>query len=268
MINIQCQSITLCTGTQESCDTIPSDCVPIQLNSKQVFKYLPQYNIQPSISPIIRTLDEYIQHKPSHIRQLISNYSLNHNSDSLLELINKKSLLYILIDGARKETKSGGGWLIATDTGQRIVHGFNPDYGQSEDIHSYRSEVYASLTSLLFIHTYAAFYNISITNNIIGLCDNEVCVNKLKEIMANPKYLKYLYKTTEHEAFKLLSTIIPNNFKINHIKSHQDDECSYNELPLTAKLDVQADKIATQYARKPINTHLLTSPFAIYVTNK
>ena len=86
--------------------------------------------------------------------------------------------------------------------------------------------------------------------------------------MANPKYLKYLYKTTEHEAFKLLSTIIPNNFKINHIKSHQDDECSYNDLPLTAKLDVQADKISTQYARKPINTHLLTSPFAIYVTNR
>ena len=131
MTNIQCQSITLCTGTHESCDTIPSDCVPIQPNSKEVFKYLPQHNIQSSISPIIRTLDEYIQHKPSHIRQLISNYSLNHNSDSLLDLIYNKSLLYISTDGAREETKSGGGWIIVTDTGQRIVHGFNPDYDQS-----------------------------------------------------------------------------------------------------------------------------------------
>ena len=192
MTNIQCQSIILCTGKQESCDTIPSECVPIQPNSKQVFKNLPQHNIQSSISPIIRTLDKYIQHKPSHIRQLISNHSLNHNSDSLLELINNKSLLYISTDGDREETKSGGRWLIATDTEQQIVHGFNPDYGQSETIHSYRSEVYASLTSLRFVHTYAAFYNISITNNIIGLCDNEAYINKLKGIMTNPKYLKYL----------------------------------------------------------------------------
>ena len=43
--------------------------------------------------------------------------------------------------------------------------------------------------------------------------------------------------------------------------------CSYNELPLTAKLNVQVDTIATNNARKPINTHLLTSPFAIYVAN-
>ena len=141
----------------------------------------------------------------------------------------------------------------------------NQDYGQSEDIHSYRSEVYASLVSLLFINTYAAFYNIFIANNIIGLCDNEAYVNKINEIIAKPKYLKYLYKTTEYETFKLLSTTIPNKFHVTHINSHQDDECSYNELPLTAKFNVQADKIATYNACKPINTHLITSLFVIYV---
>ena len=158
--------------------------------------------------------------------------------------------------------------LITANTRQLIVHGFNPYYGQSEDIHSYRSEVYTSLVSLLFIHTYTKFYNITITNNITGLCDNEAYVNKLNEIIANPKYLKYLYKTTEYDAFKLISTIIPSNYKRHHIKSHQDDKCSYGKLPLPAKLNVQADKIATHHARKPINTHLLTSSFAIYVQNK
>ena len=92
-------------------------------------------------------------------------------------------------------------------------------------------------------------------------------MNKLNEIIVNPKYLKYLYKTTEHEAFSLISTIISKAFHLIHINSHQDDECSYNELPLTTKLNVQADTIATNNARKPINTHLLTSPFAIYVAN-
>ena len=222
-----------------------------------------------TISPNKHSYSRWIHSTPTSTHSpIIFNDELNHNSDSLLELINNESLIYISTDSAREDTKSGGGWLIVTDTGQRIVHGFNPDYGQSEDIHSYRSEVYASLAALLFLHFYAAFFNTIITNNIIGICDNEAYVNKLNEIIVNPRYLKYLYKTTEHEAFKLIFTIIPNNFKLLHINSHQDDECSYNELPLTAKLNVQADTIATNNARKPINTHLLTSPFAIYVANK
>ena len=185
----------------------------------------------------------------------------------MLEYITNNTSLYISTDGTREETKSEGGWLISTDIGQRIVHWFNSEYDQVEDICSYWSEVYASLASLLFINTYAAFYSIFITNNIIGLCDNEAYVNKLNEIIAKPKYLKYLYKTTEYETFKLFSTITPNKFHLTHINSHQDDDCSYNELPLTAKLNVQADKIATYNACKPINTHLITSPFAIYVAN-
>ena len=117
----------------------------------------------------------------------------------------------------------------------------------------YRSEVHASLESLLLIHTYTELYDTVITNNITGLCDNEAYVNKLNEIITNPKYLKYLYKTTEHEAYKLLSTLIPINYTLRHINSYQDDNCSYNELPLPTKLNIQADKIATNYARKLIN---------------
>ena len=70
MTNIKCQSLTLCTVTQESCDIIPSDCVPIKPNNNKVFKYSSQNNIQQSVQTNIRTLDEYIQHQPLHIRQL------------------------------------------------------------------------------------------------------------------------------------------------------------------------------------------------------
>ena len=81
MTNIHCQSLTMCTVIQESCDIIPSDCVPIKPNNKNVFKYLSQHNIQQLVKTNIRTLDEYIQHQPPHIRQLILHYELNHNSD-------------------------------------------------------------------------------------------------------------------------------------------------------------------------------------------
>ena len=52
------------------------------------------------------------------------------------------------------------------------------------------------------------------------------------------------------------------------IKSLEVDDRSYDELLLSAKLNVQADTIATHHSRKLINTHLVTSPFVIYVDNK
>ena len=82
--------------------------------------------------------------------------------------------------------------MIATYEGKRIIYGFNPDYWQAEDIHSYRVEVYTSIVSFLYINTYAEYFNIQITNTIHGLYDNEAYISKLNEIILNPKYIKYL----------------------------------------------------------------------------
>ena len=49
---------------------------------------------------------------------------------------------------------------------------------------------------------------------------------------------------------------------------HQDDCCTYEDLTLSTKLNVQAGKIATHNARKLINTHLIISSFVIYIANK
>ena len=68
MTNIKCQSLTMCTATQESCDIVPSDCVQIKPNNKNVFNYFSQHNIQQSVQTNMHTLDEYIQHQPPHVR--------------------------------------------------------------------------------------------------------------------------------------------------------------------------------------------------------
>ena len=73
---------------------------------------------------------------------------------------------------------------------------------------------------------------------------------------------------TEYEAYKFVSTIIQPNYNFYHKKCHQDDNCAYEALNLSAKVNIQADKIVTYNARKPINTHLITSPIAIYIANK
>ena len=77
-----------------------------------------------------------------------------------------------------------------------------------------------------------------------------------------------LYKLKEQVAVQTILSLIPPNFSIRHIKAHQDDNVSYNNLSLNDKLNVDADYIATNHTSIPINTHLLIPPFVIYLNNK
>ena len=58
---------------------------------------------------------------------------------------------------------------------------------------------------------------------------------------------------------------LPVNFVINHLKGHQDELKPYNDLTIVDNLNVDADTIATTCATNPINLHLPSAPFVIYV---
>ena len=48
-------------------------------------------------------------------------------------------------------------------------------------MHSYRSEVYASLASDCFLETYAEYFNLVINNRIISYYDNKANVERLTQ---------------------------------------------------------------------------------------
>ena len=87
--------------------------------------------------------------RPSSIRTLIKNYNLL-SSDSLLDLIMNKTPLIMSTDGSKTTTKCGGLWVIATTNKETIASGPIPIYEKQKDIHSYRTEVYASLQVFYF----------------------------------------------------------------------------------------------------------------------
>ena len=95
-----------------------------------------------------------------------------------LYIINNNNLI-ISTDGTPQIRKSGGSRIIALEDGTKVVSVHNPNFGQSEDIASYRAEIYASLAASLFLYLYYQFYLIEITN-------------KCKAICSNPKYVKQL----------------------------------------------------------------------------
>ena len=201
------------------------------------------------------------------IRHLIKNYTLS-PSHSLLELIINKTPLLISTDGSKTTTKCGGSWVIATTTKEIIASGPIPIYGQQKDIHSYRTEVYASLAVLLFLRYYAEYYSVTVQNKVVAICDNKGYVNKLNYLLDNPKSIASIHKMNESEALILILQNVPNDFSITNIAAHRDDNTNYGDLSMNAQLNVDADYLATKNITLPLNQHLESQPFALYMNGK
>ena len=179
-----------------------------------------------------------------------------------------KRELMIVSDEFKTRTNSGEGWIIATKNGIIIIRGSNPDFGQLGKMNSYRGEVYASLASQLFIKTYAEYFNVIIDSKIASYYDNKAYVERIKQFIDDPYTCRGLFKQTEQEAYRIILKIQNPQFHLLHVRGHQDDVKTLAELDIPAKLNIEADIEATTKARTPINTQLLSAPFAIYIKGR
>ena len=181
--------------SQDFASSIPTDAHSIKHLNNNSF-YIMRNNNQPTNNNQPLSLIEHIEAKPTWHRHLIENFKDNANATSLLQCLTQKCELKIASDGSKTRIKSGGDWVISTKDETIIVRGSNPDYGQISNIHSYRSEVYASLASQLFLKTYAEYFHIIIDSKIPSYCDNKAYVEILKQFTANPYLTKGLLKQT------------------------------------------------------------------------
>ena len=106
------------------------------------------------------------------------------------------------------------------------------------EIHSYLSEVHASLSSLLSNICYAKYYNIKFHNEIEMLYNSEI-----------------------------LDIVSPHP-SITYATSSQDDHEEYNILLVITRFNIDTNKIEAKNINKLINTHLLSVLFVIYIGNE
>ena len=107
---------------------------------------------------------------------------------------------------------------------------------------------------------------VTLINKYIANCDNQVYVNKLSWLLENDYHHHNLHKATKKEALYLILKIIPKNFDIEHILSHQDDKIKYEKLSIKARLNVDVDKIATNNASIPKILTFLQPPLSCILT--
>ena len=206
----------------------------------------------------------FINSKLAWEKNLIEHFQENTNVESLLQCLINKSELLIASDGFKTRLNSVGGWIIATKDETILVRGSNPNFGQIETMHSYRSEVYASLVSQLFLKTYTEYFQIPINSKITSYCENKAYVERLTKFISDSYLTRSLFKKTEQEAYRIILQLQTPQFQIIHVRGHQDDDKTFDMLEIPAKLNIEDDIVATT----PINTHLLSAPFTIYINDR
>ena len=128
---------------------------------------------------------------------------------------------------------------------------------------SLRSEAYGVLAALSFLNLYVQTYSLTIPINrsIYLYSDNLGLIRWLEEILNHSCYPRMHLRAEADVLLQInteISDVIKSNFTLHvaHVKGHQDDCVSYNELSREAQLNVRADSSATNLHSKWHNIQL------------
>ena len=168
----------------------------------------------------------------------------------------------------KKKGKSGGGWVLALENDHHLIEGFNPNFGQSNQITSYRSEAYTVLYVTLFLHHYCNFFGVPLNITITAGCDNPALVDKLTWFLEDLYHQSNLHNETDSEILRIILNIVPAKYKIIHVYGYQDEKIPYEKLPIDAKLNVDSDRYSTTNKKTPFNKNINSYPFSIYIKGK
>ena len=105
-------------------------------------------------------------------------------------------------------------------------------------------------------------------NKFLAICNNLAFVNKRSWLLEDDYNSHGLHKSTEQETINLILQILSKSFAIEHIKGHQDYSVLCKDLSIKSRLNTDADKITTSYSSMPLNHHIQSTKFVIYINNQ
>ena len=235
-----------------STSILPPDAVPVDhLPSRVGLRVLHHSPLQaaPAPSPPASTLDDFIHEQPTHLSELFHHLDLCGNSpDDICDACSDLSDVVIAPDGGAIPGIATEGVSIATTAGRRLVKIFGPVSGN--DPPSCRAELAGLKCGLAFLLLLFQFCQRPLPSGSPGFhSDNQGMVKKFKWLRS---CRLAIHQAALHADSDLLLSILhlmaqfPDKVKLEWVKGHQDRNCaSLAELPLPARLNIEADSLAT-----------------------
>jgi hypothetical protein len=267
----QCPDLANFYETDQHTTAIPADSVPVDIvrenNVIQKRRTWPVWSVDPlvveGLAPWKRNLEPWQRDLVSHTSATKTHH------DTAFELSwtcrrpepPRSSSVWpaLVCDGSVQRDQGTFGWVLAHSSGVVLSTGQEgPAYGH--DITSYRAEAYGMLSGILYVNKILQFYQprqdalTSSANirNIRIVCDNEGLITAIRTLLRR-KRSDFVNETIGPE-WDVIQAIVQairelGTVAMIHFKGHQDEGNTNRRLPLLARLNMQADKLATSFQR-------------------
>ena len=209
------------------------------------------------------TFPEYIQSLELWERGLIMNFTLMFTPAEIMTRLNRGPVTSAS-DGSVRGKVATFGAVVTDSLENRLLRGSGQALGS--DLTSLRSEAYGCLATCRLLLRLSEFTRIPLQTPIIHVVDNKALISRVNQGM------EYNYDnpaSTLKSEWDIINAIIqtlkviPTPIKLQWVKGHQDEWQDYSQLPLTAKLNCEADRLAALHYNQIMNPvmHEHPSPF-------
>eukprot|EP00957_Ditylum_brightwellii_P141273 10763742-Ditylum_brightwellii.AAC.1 len=148
---------------------------------------------------------------------------------------------------SKQENTMSFGWVVSPLNSMILATHSGPVFGHAS---LFCAEGYSLLLVTCFLYHLQRYTQLTLPCNISIYIDNKGAVTRATS-QIEYEY-GYPYNTLEHDwdviaqSAEYLQTL-GSKLKVAHVKSHQDDNCDFDQLDLLAQLNAQAVKLATAY---------------------
>ena len=194
------------------------------------------------------TLRNYLNSLPATQRRLLNTYHQTADDLTVWKALRSRQTLTIASDGGLKTDKGTYGWKIVTNTDEVLFSGAGPVDGDYRSASSTRSELYGIAAPVLLLASLKRFWGTPHRAHYSWVCDSQSALKQVRQLQFHKTR-----KRRQPNNVDILSIISANLSDIGRklegkwVKAHQDDDNPYDELTRDARLNVDADKLATWY---------------------
>jgi hypothetical protein len=155
--------------------------------------------------------------------------------------------IHFVSDGSQIEDTTSFGWCLSLSDGTRLARCSGPCHGPAT---SHRAEGCGVLSAVCFVSRLQKYTNTSDPWPLRFSTDNKALLIRISQHQA---YVANYANTTLAPDWDFIEGIVlqlralPVLPTFKHVKGHQDDHVAYQELPLDAQLNVDADALAGAY---------------------
>jgi hypothetical protein len=228
--------------------------------SSSYLRYVPYWKQKPTTNPTPQhkpptdeqtptttlSLPVCIRQLPRSQRRLLDSLTQVATDKSIWEAFRSRKRINIASDGGLSSNKVGTfGWTIATNK-ETLYTCSGPVDGPRDTSSSTRSELCGYASALLLLTNLAKTWKTRHRCKFRWIVDSKAAIQRvLRHTRGNKRNRK------QPDDLDFMTIIIEctrelkRNIKISWTKGHQDEQCPYEKLSLRARLNVDADRLAT-----------------------